>query len=246
MAKEGQANKLLPQKRQAGPHCPTDTLRRELRARLLALNFHAFARCVALLLEKMGYEDVHLAGRTDFKGHNRDGGYDLHATVPSGFIPASPRRVIVALKQFDEQMVFQKSIDQLRGTCLRVGANEALLITTGSLAPSVEQGYGSHPEPLLAPVRLMDGEMLVGLMREYLIGVQGEGNTTSDGERRVEIDERFFTELARAHEGNGPAARKDRNGIKREAHLMVTVQIERLGDHGQLKAGQLVLDGWEQ
>jgi hypothetical protein len=220
-------------------------LQSELGMHLMGLNFHAFAHCIALLLTRMGYEEVRLAGRTDFKGRNRHGGYDLEGTVPAAFALGSPRRIIVALKQFDDQMVFQKSIDELRGTCLRVGAHEALLITTGRFAPSVEQWYRSRPQPILAPVRLMDGLLLFNQLVAHGIGLcQTPERVASPG---YTVDEAFFAELAQAHEGNGPGDRRsDHSRAKRDAPLRVTVEVERIGDQRRHQSGQLILDGWER
>ena len=39
-------------------------LERDLIERLLALNYHAFLRAIGLLLERIGYSDVALTGRT--------------------------------------------------------------------------------------------------------------------------------------------------------------------------------------
>src|SRR5918998_2648672 len=73
-------------------------LRRELRAQLLALNFHAFARYMCRLLETLGYEEVTLSGRTDWKGRNQDGGFDIAAWVPAGI---GRHRIIASCKQYD-------------------------------------------------------------------------------------------------------------------------------------------------
>ena len=102
------------------PICEADfqdePIRHRLRRRLLALSYHAFARCLCLLLARLGYEDARPAGRTRWKGHNREGGYDIEAWLPVGI---TRRRVVVQAKQFDARPVFQRSVDELRGTCLR-------------------------------------------------------------------------------------------------------------------------------
>ena len=104
-----------------------------LRSRLLALDFPAFARCVCHLMDALGYEDAHLAGRREWKGYNRPGGggYDLEATLPGGM---APRRVIAQIKQYDTLAVHQRSVDELRGACLRAGAAEGLLVTTSAFS----------------------------------------------------------------------------------------------------------------
>ena len=82
-------------------------------------------------MAKLGYQDVRLAGRTHWKGRSPQGGYDLVATLPAGVGSRTNgrRRVIVQVKQDHTLPVQQSIIDALRGTCLRVGASEAVLIT---------------------------------------------------------------------------------------------------------------------
>ena len=130
------------------PICEADfqeePIRHRLRRRLLALSYHAFARCLCLLLARLGYEDARPAGRTRWKGHNREGGYDIEAWLPVGI---TRRRVVVQAKQFDARPVFQRSVDELRGTCLRAGAAEALLITTSAFSSVVQTAPGPSRSP---------------------------------------------------------------------------------------------------
>ncbi len=139
-----------------------------LRERLLSLGYHAFLHCMADLLTALGYEDVQLSGRTNWKGRNAHGGYDLMALLPS---PPGRRRVIAQVKQYPpERLLFQRSIDELRGACLRTGASEAMLITTSGFSPTLRPPLlASTP---LAPVRLIDGEGLIGLLIRHGIGVK--------------------------------------------------------------------------
>ncbi len=207
-------------------------LAEQLHGYLLDLDFPAFALCVCRLLQALGYQDVHLTGRREWKGYNKPGGggYDLEATLPSSLLPGSmpSRRVIAQIKQFDGLRVHQRSVDELRGTCLRVGAAEALLITTSTFSKvacagaAVPSGAGSP----FAPVRLMDGEELIALLIHYRLGVKEckikECKTSTVkklAERKLrerklakeklrdkqweideqgEIDEAFFAELALA------------------------------------------------
>lgn len=185
-------------------------LRETLLRKLLGLNFHAFARCICLLLGSLGYEEVELAGRTYWKGRNRKGGFDIAAAAlaaPAAVLPApssgrsglGKRRVIVQVKQFGkESSVYQRSVDELRGVCLRVGASEALLITTSSFSPAIDQRrlLGAP----VAPVRLIDGEYLIDLMIQQRLGVQEDGTGRA---RKLVVDDVFFSDLCRAaREGN--------------------------------------------
>ncbi len=176
------------------------TIADRLRRRLLALDYPAFARCVCALLETLGYEDARPAGRREWKGYNRPGGggYDLEAFLPGGM---APRRVVAQIKQFDALAVHQRSVDELRGACLRAGAAEALLVTTSAFSDVVRKqaALPDRPGALVAPVRLIDGQELLGLLIRHRLGVRetvGVRERARGGTRRLEIDEAFFGSLA--------------------------------------------------
>lgn len=186
-------------------------LAEQLHGRLLDLDFPAFALCLCRLLQALGYQDVHLAGRREWKGYNKPGGggYDLEATLPGSLLPGSPstRRVIVQIKQFDGLHVHQRSVDELRGTCLRVGAAEALLITTSAFSKVVRAGDAApdNAGSPFAPVGLMDGDELIALLIHHRLGIKegkiSTGKKLTDRKlsgRKWEIDEPFFAELALA------------------------------------------------
>ncbi|MES2464670.1 MAG: restriction endonuclease [Armatimonadota bacterium] len=127
---------------------------------LVALPFADFARRVADLLSRMGYEDVRLVGRATGGGRNGEGGYDLLCFIRQG---AVRRKVIVLLKQFGRNAwVYQRMVDELRGVALRDGADEAILITSGPISPVVEICEG--PGRILPRVRRIDGERLRRLL----------------------------------------------------------------------------------
>ncbi len=179
----------------------------DLHQRLLELPFDAFAALVARLLPKLGYQDVRMAGRRDFKGRNgRDGatGYDLSATKQG-------RTVLIQLKQFKAtRPLFQRSLDELRGVTLRSGAAEALLITTGSFSPSVDRK--SHRLAPITPISTISGEELVEHLVRHRIGVN----------RRGAIDEALFTQLTTDAMGNSPS---DCTG---STAFVVTVGVQRI------------------
>ena len=213
------------------------SLAEQLQGRLLDLDFPAFALCLCRLLQALGYQDVHLAGRREWKGYNKPGGggYDLEATLPGSLLPgsllpssllpgsSSPRRLIAQVKQFDGLHVHQRSVDELRGACLRVGAAEALLITTSAFSKVVRANTAAPAGAgiPLAPVRLMDGLELTALLIQHRLGVKEgkvrEGKTSmvknlrgrKSADKKLgdkqweidehwEIDETFFAELALA------------------------------------------------
>ena len=161
-----------------------------LRQRLLTLPFDAFASLVARLLPALGYENVRLAGRHNYRGRNgRDGagGFDLLATKGG-------RKVLVQLKQFEEvRSLYQRSIDELRGVALRSGAAEALLLTTGGFSPTVDR-EALRRSPI-ASVVTIDGDELVELLHRHRVGVTKDGS----------IDEALLEQLVLEARGNGPS-----------------------------------------
>lgn len=167
---------------------PNHPVRNALRQKLLSLSFHAFASVIGDLLRELGYEEVRHAGRFSWKGRNSEGGYDLCAFLHVGL---NRRRVIVQVKQFDATApLYQRTVDELRGVSLRVGAAEALLITIGRFSESVEmQRRTSEPgDALIAPVQLIGGEELLDQLIDQRVGVVKE-----QGE--LVIDESYFQML---------------------------------------------------
>jgi len=205
--------------------CPQEPIRTQLRRQMLALSYHAFAQCLCLLLSKIGYEDAGLSGRTGWKGRNREGGYDIEAWLPAG---VGRRRVVVQAKQFDALPVFQRSVDELRGTCLRAGAAEALLITTSAFSPVVERHAAEAPMPV-APVRLLDGDALLDLLLRHRVGVWEEAGATPDEPLRLGIDRAFFHDLSHDFAGNGRRAVVPRPRGGTAPRWLVTIQVASPG-----------------
>ncbi|WP_395137608.1 restriction endonuclease [Armatimonas sp.] len=180
----------------------------KLRQRLLELPFDAYLNVIALLLTKLGYKDVRLSGRMDWKGRNRGGGFDLVASIGGEL---SSRTVVAQVKQFDaDSRVFQRQADELRGVAIRSGAAEALLITSGPLSASIDQEGLALP---LAPVRVIGGDQLVELLSTHQIGV-----TANRG-----LDEALFKRLEQEAVGN---RQSDCLGAKSE--LLLTVAVTRV------------------
>jgi Restriction endonuclease len=185
-----------------------------LSARLLSLPYDAYLQVITLLLSRLGYQDVCPSGRLDWKGRNKGGGYDLIASLSEGL---RPRRVIVSAKQFDKSnRIFQRQVDELRGTAIRAGANEALLITSGIFSPAIDRNALSSP---VAPVHLIDGNELIAELVLHDIGIIqiGEGVAQSSA-----IDEAFFSKLEREAIGN---SQSDCVGT---TELLLTVSLNRV------------------
>ena len=197
----------------SGADNPALHLHSALKAQLLDLPFAAFASCIGDLLRAEGYTDVRLAGRVTYLGRNKEGGYDIEAYLPSPLGRAGAtggvlrRKVLVQIKQFPHTVkVYQRTLDALRGACLRTGAIEAVLITTSDFSPVVrntecvlrrEAGSSSF-----APVHLLSGDALVERLIAHRIGVQ----ETTTG--HLVLDPAYFNHLeAEDTKANG-AARK--------------------------------------
>lgn len=185
------------------------TIADQLRQRLLALEYPAFARCLCVLLEALGYEEARPAGRQEWKGYNRPGGggYDLEAILPGGL---APRLAVAQIKQFDGLNVHQRSVDELRGACLRRGAAEAVLITTSSFSQVVRK-HAAEPVASgtpVAPVRLIDGKELLGLLIRHRLGVReiNRWERAHGGAYRLEVDEAFFQDMGASKAEGGRSA----------------------------------------
>ncbi len=146
----------------ASPHSiqPEAPLRHELRRRLLALPYRAFLHVAVHLLKEQGYTAVRPAGRDTWKGRNTAGGWDAEADFQAGAL--GTLRCIAQVKQFDTLVVAQRHVDELRGTCLRAGAHQAVLITLSTFSPPARKAAQANTS--VAPVRLIDGDELLDML----------------------------------------------------------------------------------
>ncbi len=146
----------------ASPHSiqPEAPLRRELRRRLLSLPYRAFLHVAVHLLKEQGYTTVRPAGRDTWKGRNTSGGWDAEADFQAGAL--GTMRCIAQVKQFDTLVVAQRQVDELRGTCLRANAHQAVLITLSTFSPVARKA--AQVNTSIAPVRLIDGDELLDML----------------------------------------------------------------------------------
>lgn len=181
-------------------------LRRALRACLLALPYRAFVQIIARLLSAHGYTRVVPSGRDHWKGRNQNGGWDLELEIATRRAGSTANntdlgpslRAIAQVKQFDGQTVHQRSVDALRGACLRSGAQHALLITLSVASPVARQA--ALADERIAPVWLIEGNALLDHLLANHIGVAGVAQThrtaaTPNVANRV-LDTAFFDDLA--------------------------------------------------
>lgn len=150
-------------------------VREQLRQELLALPVSAFDRLVARLLLGCGYVAVQVLAEAQ-------GGADLLASSSGGL---GSTRTLVQAKQY-RAPVSRRFVDELRGAMLRHQASQGLLITTSTF-------FGpAHRAAALAcalPVRLVEGEELLGLLMAKGLGVRASHMG------RPTLDPKFFVAL---------------------------------------------------
>ena len=214
-----------PQNIDADPSFHDPSLQRLLRAHLLALPYGAFLQFLARLLERQGGLNVRPTGREGFVGRNRAGGWDIEADLPEqGGLTSrvvqsnTDHRVkyLVQVKQFDALAVQQRTVDELRGCCLRAGAGRGLILTTSRFSPVAQAAAQASA---LAPITLIDGEMLLTLLLQHKMGVR----QSLDGGWR--IDSEFFRKLGKTAKNQPETVLKARAGGRRSFHT------EALQDH---------------
>lgn len=193
-----------------------EPLRLRLRRQVLALDYAGCSKLLCRLLEELGYEQVRPAGRTSLRGYNRrgGGGWDLAATLPAG---VGSRRTIIRLKHSPRQHsgpepipVHQRCVDELRGACLRAGAAEGLLVSTGAFSLTARR-LTVRDQSGVAPVRLVDGEELLDLLLAKRLGVREA--CVFPGRKRLEVDEGFFNVLSGGGASQAPAVPPPRTEV---------------------------------
>ena len=172
-------------------------------ARLLDMPFPAFTQTVSRLLESLGYANVEamkpMHGRG--KGRNAHGGYDLRMYLPTRLTRGL---VIAQVKQYRET-VPRSFVDELRGTMLRLGASQGLLVTTGAFSASAIEA--AQAAQYAAPVRLMDGQELARLLRAHPQAVRPAS---------AQVGSETLTAPVPARVGNAPAPASRLRPISRE------------------------------
>lgn len=195
----------LPYVPSPGPLEHTSRLHAQLRERLLALSYRAFLQTVLHLLSAWGYDRAVPAGRSVFKGRNTAGGWDLEASGSAE--GGEAMRAIAQVKQFATLPVQQRMVDELRGCLLRAGAQEAWLITlstfSGPARMAALSGGGANP------VRLLDGEGLVGQMVQHEIGICRSGREWAVNDRYFRLlEERFAKGMAEGRARREPSCKR--------------------------------------
>nr|ACX33973.1 putative restriction endonuclease [uncultured bacterium RM44] len=138
----------------------------------------------------MGYADVRILDRVHWKGRNRNGGMDMEAYSHTGDTRV---RIAATVKQFDRP-VQMRYVDELRGTMLRVGARQGLIVSTSGFSPVAVE---AARKCVIVPVRLLGGEELLNLLITHQIGIiRGRSG-------QVQIDTAYFKMLLALYPGQG-------------------------------------------
>jgi len=188
---------------------PNPALQRALRKELAALDFAGFAKCAGLALRASGYRDVQVR-RTGKDGRNRDGGWDMDANFRAGLLSM---KAIAQVKQYDGVPVQKRYVDELRGSMLRSGAHQGILITLSTFSEAAKAAAACGT---IAPVHLIDGEELTEVLIAHGIGV-AEG-----GRGSLRIDKRFFGGLEDPGQGRREPASDSRSLV-----TIVVIQANR-------------------
>ncbi len=204
-----------------------DELPRELQDHLLGLGFHAFEVLLKDLLEKMGYRDVELLGRTTWRGRRKNPGAELRASCRTGVCEAP---VLIQVKQY-RRPVARFFVDQLRGTMLQSGAREGLLISTAAFSPAARKAAQAEHFAGIAPVRLIDGEELLDLLFTHKVGVWKDANP-KQGSPGLGLDHGYFADLERTY------PREERQAAS-SCNCSVPVLSIPVNPHNQINGGDM-------
>lgn len=203
-----------------GPDSHASDFRQQLWEQLYALPYGSFLVLIARLLEKQGSKNVQALNRRGFVGRNRSGGWDMEAIFPNQFSVMGGlegTRCIIQVKQFKDLAVQQRTVDELRGCCLRASAGMGLLITTSRFSSVARVAAQSS---LLAPVGLIDGEQLLTLLIDQKLGVR----QSRDG--KWEVDQDYFKTLVSVPLSSyEQSAHKTRQAAPRDA-VSISIVVE--------------------
>jgi restriction system protein len=140
-----------------------EQLRQEVRAGIAEMlgemDPYAFEELIQRLLDAMGYQD------TETTKPSGDGGVDVLGTIKVGI---SEIKEVVQVKR-QQANVGRGVLDALRGSLYRFDAVQGTVITTSGFsqgARTVAFDRGA------APITLIDGDTLVGLLIEHGIGIE--------------------------------------------------------------------------
>ena len=163
-------------------HLQKTHLHEQLQEHLFALDYAAFDALMHALLERSGYAPVLQSERKHKRGRTRSGGLDIRAYTRTDLASSL---TLIQIKQY-RRVVSRRFVDELRGTMLRLNAEQGLLLTTSTFS---RVAWRAAALTEVAPIRLLDGKAIRGLMIEYRLGIE------EDGRGRLRVDTTFFDNL---------------------------------------------------
>lgn len=166
-------------------------LRDQLKEQIHSLSFHAYEVLIQELLTKLGYAQARLLERTQWRQCTRHGGMDMEAYAKTGI---TAERIILQIKQY-HRPVSRRFIDELRGVVMRTGAGQGVIITTSMFSKVAKQVAF---EEKTAPIRLVDGDELTGLLLQFGVGVLQEESEKTEyvmSETILKLDSDYFSDL---------------------------------------------------
>ena len=134
-------------------------VREQLRNLLLDMDPYQFEDLVRRLLEEMGYEDVETTSPANDKGVDVVGNIEVGITAV---------REVVQVKRHRSN-IQRPVLDALRGSLHRFGAVRGTIINTSGFSKGTRDAAFERGA---APITLIDGDKLIGLMIEHQLGVR--------------------------------------------------------------------------
>lgn len=184
-------------------------LHRQLLKNLLSLEHKDFQRVMREMLLRSGYLSVQSMGRRYRKGRTSNGGLDLVARTHTDVASAL---TLVQIKQY-QRVVSRRFVDELRGTMLRLSAQQGLLLTTSSFSRVAQR---AAKQSAVAPITLLDGQTVCELMQTHQLGV------VMDKSGEATVDATFFDKLAKKRRSTDGKAKVDTATPSDESNVLQT------------------------
>jgi restriction system protein len=150
---------------------------KDIRRHLLNMHPQKFEELIRLLLEQMGFEE------TKTTPYSNDKGVDVRGELHSN--PLSVVKVAIQAKRWTGN-VGASVVRDLRGSLKVADSEQGLIITPSDFSSGAKEEAMSTGK---TPIRLINGNQLVGLLIQYNVGVKKEEYVvpTIDGEYWTEV-----------------------------------------------------------
>ena len=142
----------------SGPTAATETYREDLLERIRGLTASGFERLTQRLLREAGFSQVQVTGKSG------DGGIDGSGTLSLNKLVSI--RVLFQCKKYRGN-VGSEAVRNFRGA-MQGRADYGLIVTTGAFTAEARREASRDGG---SPIELIDGERLIDLMRDLLLGL---------------------------------------------------------------------------